>query len=212
MFLPLRVQWKDEFEVTPVTNTVIYPAADGWLSVGAGSDTYSQNGEDGLIAKALQRIGAQSRFCFEVGAGDGKHLSNTLLLRDAGWSALLIEREIVRYMKCAESYDSEAVVCVHADITEDGLLDKLIGDCAVDFGVIDVDCQDWRVWNGLKAQPRLMLVEYNFTNDLPPPPTDADTARLQAGLSAILSLGADKGYIPLVRTLCNVLFTKESEL
>lgn len=198
--------------------TFVYPAGEGWLN-GKASSVHSQNGEDGLIAATFARIGEQSRFCFEVGCGDGVYLSNTMALREQGWGALLIDidRDQVDLCKGHECSNVRAMCAdvTHAASTIDSLLATIpsaLRSPGVDFGVIDIDCHDWHVWNGLKAQPRVMLVEYNFKRNLPPPDPLCDHRRHQAGIDAILSLGASKGYVPLARTLCNVLFAKESEL
>jgi hypothetical protein len=59
------------------------------------SDTYSQFGEDGIIAECLSRISAVAplnKWCVEFGAWDGVHLSNTCrLIREEGYSAVLVE-------------------------------------------------------------------------------------------------------------------------
>ena len=50
---------------------------------GKGINITSQFGEDGFISAALKHIGITNRWCFEVGAGDGKWLSNTWSLRQS---------------------------------------------------------------------------------------------------------------------------------
>src|SRR5690348_14784881 len=53
---------------------------------------YSQNGEDGVLAKIVQVLQPSSRFCIEFGAYDGISGSNTYLLRMQGWDCLLLDR------------------------------------------------------------------------------------------------------------------------
>jgi hypothetical protein len=53
---------------------------------------HSQSGEDGVISWAFEIIGERSKWCVEFGAWDGVYLSNACnLIRNAGWSALMIE-------------------------------------------------------------------------------------------------------------------------
>ena len=64
--------------------------ASRWLNEFAGNVT-SQNGEDGLIAKALSLLPDLTLWCVEFGAWDGKHLSNTYDLVDSkGYHVVLI--------------------------------------------------------------------------------------------------------------------------
>lgn len=170
---------------------------------------YSQFGEDGLIEAVLERIGETNRWCFEVGAADGLFMSNTKRLRDAGWSAVLIEGDRSQADKC-EAYASHRVQVVNEQIGR-GSLDKILAGSGapirLDLGVIDIDGQDYWAWEGLKMfRPRVMLVEFGYWNppDRIPQPNEGPDA--QAGLQAIIDLGVSKGYVAVARTLCNVLF------
>ena len=78
------------------TIKILYEPAQAWLAGAAGNET-SQFGEDGLIAACLKKFGEQYRTCFEVGAADGIYCSNTWRLREAGWSAVLIENNKVTF-------------------------------------------------------------------------------------------------------------------
>ncbi len=55
------------------------------------SKKYSQFGEDGIVEKIFQVIGAENRWCVELGAWDGVYLSNTYNLVEQNWSAVLVE-------------------------------------------------------------------------------------------------------------------------
>ena len=58
----------------------------------SASSHYSQGGEDGVLLRLFERIGALNRRFVEFGAWDGVHLSNTANLRlNHGWSGLLME-------------------------------------------------------------------------------------------------------------------------
>ena len=58
----------------------------------AASGTYSAGGEDGVLRRIFERIGTTNRFFVEFGAWDGRHESNTALLRlHHGWRGLLME-------------------------------------------------------------------------------------------------------------------------
>lgn len=193
---------------------------------GQGGNVTSQYGEDGLVAALFGRIGVTSRWCFEVGAADGLHLSNTKALRDDGWSALLIEADEQEYAKLrdcarvASPEDLQKVICVRSRIvpepvllreTLDDLLDRYCSAPGVppDFGVIDIDGADAEVFRHLRCRPRALLVEYNALGDgVLPPPHNC----FQAGFDTVCQIGREKGYAPACRTSCNVLFVEEDIL
>src|ERR1700686_2856205 len=94
-----RDQMSDDMEasnivterVSPVSSLVALKRASRWLSEFASSVT-SQNGEDGIIAKALSLLPELNHWCVEFGAWDGKRFSNTYDLVDhQGYSVVLIE-------------------------------------------------------------------------------------------------------------------------
>lgn len=187
--------------------TVLEARAD-WLHGQERNDT-SQFGEDGLIQAVLARFGEANRWCFEVGAADGLFYSNTKRLRDLGWNAVLIEADGRLAEECRR-FENDKVRVVHERI-EGAALDAILARCGSptnpDLGVIDIDGQDYWAWKAMAFRPRVMLVEYAHYN--PPeyvPPIGGTERTHQAGLQAIIDLGASKGYVALARTYCNVLF------
>ena len=62
-----------------------------WL-LDYASNTYSQVGEDGAIAKILEMLPETGHRCVELGAWDSFYLSNVRrLIEDKDYSAILIE-------------------------------------------------------------------------------------------------------------------------
>ena len=177
---------------------------------GKASNVYTQFGEDGLIETVFSEIGCRSKWCFEVGAADGIYFSNTLRLREEDWSAVLIESGAEQYEKL-KSFQAESCFCIHETATD---LDRILTDCGapldIDFGVIDIDGQDYWLWHDMeKYQPRVMLVEFHWKDgDDYIPPRDVEN-RNQAGPDAIIDLGRSKGYVAVARTHVNLLFVKE---
>ena len=190
-------------------HVIAEPLVD-WMAGKAGN-VYTQFGEDGLIAAALDRIGTTNRQCFEIGAADGLFFSNTLRLRDAGWKSVLIESDLNQYRKLVRDYGKSSV-CMYRNVTN---LDDTLAESGIvwnpDFGSIDIDGQDWWMWlDMVEFRPRVILVEHSAVN-----PSDAIPVRGgpgQAGEYAIRQLGLDKGYTAVARTYCNVLFIETEEL
>ena len=194
----------------------------------------TQFGEDGLIEAVFELIGTTNKWCFEVGAGDGLFWSNTLRLREAGWNALLIEGNPVEAEKL-KAFESDRVRtwCEMVGTTGqsgtpiDGILlgvNKRIPK-HLDFGVIDIDGQDWWAWHDMTYYtPRVVLIEYspyrktghykdgggNF--DVTETYCPRRGGKGQAGIKPILELGHRKGYREVAITPVNVLFVREELL
>ncbi len=170
---------------------------------------YSQFGEEGLLQALFAKIGTANRWCLEVGAADGVWLSNTRALREQGWQAVLIEADAGKY---ADLLDKALPGdrCHYATV-DLGDLDRLLTQSGapldLDLGVLDVDGQEWHLWESMQHyRPRVMLVEFSSTRPDPIPPWRGTG---QAGLCHIVALGQHKGYVPLCRTNVNALLVRE---
>ena len=197
----------DEDEVESVN--IWHPALRG-----KSSNYTSQFGEDGLIAAALQLVGVEHKWCFEVGAADGLFFSNTKVLRDAGWHAVLVESEANKFEKL-KRWESGKVMTLQATIGPDETIDSILSVCLapidMELVVIDIDSHDYYAWKAMQIhRPRLVLIEFSpYGSDLFLPLPGAEG---QAGLQPILALGREKDYTALAKTYCNVLFAAEEHL
>jgi hypothetical protein len=177
-------------------------------------NVYSQFGEDGLIEAVFEKIGLKNKWAFEVGAHDGSYLSNTRRFREQGWHCLLVESGAQQFNKLA-LLASDRVHCVNEHINPTSL-DRLLSDCGapndMDFGCIDIDGQDYWVWDGMRVhEPRVMLVEFCLREEHDIPPL-GDTSMRQATFEPLRRLGVSKGYTPVARTYVNTIFVKDTEL
>lgn len=163
----------------------------------------------------MDRIGVRNRWCFEVGASDGLKYSNVRRLIDEGWNAVLIESDPGLYEKL-KTLSNGAVHTVHAHIDSDSL-EKILTDAGapleLDLGVIDIDGQDYWVWDQMCLfRPRLMLVEFALEQDSDFIPELGRHRPGQAGRDAIIKLGKYKGYEPIGETHVNLLFCQKDLL
>lgn len=174
----------------------------------------SQFGEDRLIEEELARIGTRNKWCFEVGAGDGVKFSNVhYFIHQLGWNAILIEADAAKY-EALRQFESEKVRTYHQTIGIDDL-DGILADAGApqdpDFGVIDIDGQDFYVWERLKHSPRVMCVEFSPYVDPMHMPGIGECGKggyNQAGEAQIRKLGDRLGYALMAKTRVNMLFTK----
>ena len=101
------------------------PTKNQWL-LDHAANVYSQAGEDGVLAKVLEVIGASTKWCVEFGAWDGKYLSNTYnLIESQGFSAVMIEGSAKRHRDLVATFrDNPRVIPLHAFVgftAQDGL-------------------------------------------------------------------------------------------
>jgi hypothetical protein len=168
-------------------------------------DTYSQTGEDGIIAKILATLPERDRWCVEFGAWDGVYLSNARnLIEKADYSAVLIEGGKTKWSELQKNYaDRKNVVTINTFVgfSENDNLDLILSETPLpsnfDFLSIDVDGNDYHIWKATsKYRPKMICIEFN-----PTIPTEvnfvqrADLSVNQgAGLLALVELGKEKGY------------------
>lgn len=181
------------------------------------SNVTSQFGQDGMIGHIFDAIGEQSRVCVEFGASDGIDCSNTIVLRRAGWQSVLIEADEERFQRLRANTASDRSVVVPAAVAPEGIysIDSILQDCGVtdvDFMSIDIDGNDYWIWEGMQVRPRTLCIEYNFT--VPPhlhlvqPPGNAGFG---ASAAALVDLGERKGYAFIGRTHSDLFFVRSDE-
>ena len=173
----------------------------------------SQNGEDGVLAEILARVGVGPRFVVEFGAGDGSETTTGFLTDWCGWSGVLIEIDAFEASRLARKHQHEPhVVTHHAQVTEENLEPLLAGlgvPADLDVLSIDIDSVDYWIWRSIRVlRPRVVVIEYNSTlpagRSITVPRDQASgvnpaTDRYGASLDALVQLGASKGYV-LVHT------------
>jgi isopenicillin N synthase-like dioxygenase len=130
----------------------------------------SQNGEDGIISRLFELLPYQERrVCVDVGAWDGRHLSNTYTLlvdetncrdhsndsiRKSKWSGVLIEADQQRFEELKSLHEPLGNTCICANVScqpdSSSLLSAILKRDAkhleqdFDFLSIDVDgCDYW---------------------------------------------------------------------
>lgn len=176
-----------------------------------GENVFSQFGEDGMIQHLLDRIGIKHHRCGEVGAADGLFLSNTAhLWRHHGWLAVLAERGPEWEEKLLSNVDGFDVEVWMGPVTPDNINDIFHGD--FDVLSIDVDGDDYFLFEALTGAPRIVVIEINHSipwwmNVKP----SAPSGRLGSSASAMVELAAAKGYVLVGATGCNLFFVHHAE-
>lgn len=182
------------------------------------ADVTSQYGEDGIIAEIFNIIDVKNKWCVEFGAWDGKYLSNTWdLINNKGWSAVLAEGDLERAARLAATHAARPakvfVVPEMIGLYGERALDAVLGRTPIpanfDLLSIDIDGNDWHVWDSLrKYRPRLVVIEFNpSASNQMYFVQDADEALNQgASLLAFIELAKIKGYELAACTYANAFF------
>ena len=165
-------------------------------------DITSQNGEDGIIRKIFNDILPplptdaeninQRRYCVDVGAWNGRHLSNTFSLlvgpdmsrtadidsldQSSSWKGVLIEADLDRFKELRSLHEPLGNICVNATVSSDptsrdslvSILRREAGELPKDFDFlcIDVDGSDYWLLHEIfqhRYRPKVICIESNPT-------------------------------------------------
>jgi hypothetical protein len=182
-------------------------------------DVYSQTGEDGVIAKALEMLPSRNRWCVEFGAWDGKHLSNTFnLVENENYRVVLVEGDKAKYQRLRNEYPfRERAIFIGQFVgweesdNLDTILEKTPTPLDFDLLSIDVDGNDYHIWKAVQIfRPKLVLIEFNPTSsnhfDFVQP---ADpNCNQSSSPAALIRLAKSKGYELICVIGANLLFVE----
>lgn len=142
-----------------------------------GFNTFSQNGEDGIIAECLKRLKIASGVAVEFGAADGFFCSNTQNLK--GWKKHMYD--------LVSNRDVQAREITPANVNELPACDLLS---------IDIDGEDYRVWKAYNEKPALVIIEINSSRA----PSESFICDQGTSYKPMVELGIEKGYFLLCHT------------
>lgn len=182
-----------------------------------GYRVYSQNDQDGIINEIFRRLNIKPEDTIFVEFGCGKGTENNthwLLTQGARGLWMDCESDNIQYIqKYFANYLKTKLIAREQKILKDNIDSLLsgwkaaesIGSEDVDFLGIDVDWNDYYIWEAIKCiQPKVVCIEYN--SHIPPPVSVVvpycdkggewnGTSYFGASLSALEKLGDKKGYL-----------------
>lgn len=157
-------------------------------------NVYSQNGEDGIIEEILKRIALpeEEAKAVEFGAPSWSYCSNTALLADNGWSVRMYDID-----PNADPRIEQARITPHS-------VNEIIG-WAISVLSIDVDNDDYHIWEAYAGKPAIVVIEINSSIDPWMIMTPGDRG---ASYRSMVALGLSKGYFLAAHT-GNLVFVRE---
>jgi len=143
-------------------STTIYGAGRPPRSItDAELSIYSQNGEDGILLYLVSLTGGGGRRFLEIGIGDGRECCCANLALNWGWTGAMVEADPVSAKSAEQFYaDIAGVVVKQAFVTVENV-NTIVAADHVDLLSIDIDGNDYWVWNALKASAGIVVAEYN---------------------------------------------------
>lgn len=170
---------------------------------------YSQNGEEGVLIQCVRRFVDNGiwpnettwRFgtnphCVEIGAHNGRFCSNTALLIESGCSGLFVEAEWNLYEQCKANWKHDPAVRVQCCRVDSKNINAFV-DERCDVLSTDTDGTDYEIFKGLKAKPKIVIVEIDSSI---PPGDEGFNSDGAAGYRTMTQLGIAKGYFLLCHT------------
>ena len=173
----------------------------------SGFRVFSQSDEDGIIAGIFERIGTTNKVFVEFGAEVGLQTNCRLLLLQ-GWSGLWIEahpgnaKGLRFYFE--KELESGRLKFLESMVSVENINELIAGPGIrgeVDILSIDIDGNDYHVWNAINViNPRVIVVEHNgFGHDwvMPYNPSfrwDGKSFEYGSSLFANTRLAQEKGY------------------
>ena len=185
------------------------------------NNKFSQFGEDGIIERIFEILPKNEKYwCVEFGAWDGKHLSNTYeLIKNKHWNGILIEGNSKKFQDLKRTFgNTNNAILINEFVAFEGnhTLDNIIEkeNIPVDFDLlsIDIDGNDYHVWESLKKhQPRVVVIEFNPTipSDIEFVQEKKESLNHGNSLLSLIKLGKTKGYELIATTTCNGIFVRK---
>lgn len=160
---------------------------------------YGQQEEDKVLEQIFKKVNIKRGYFVDIGAWDGKHLSNTYRFVELGWDGLEVERDFNRFKEMQETLPVYIKkVCM--EVNPDGL-DHLFIENKVPKELhllsIDIDTYDYWLWKNLTyTDPWVVVIE---SNSMPgyyiQPPEKNFPGKKGTSPEALRELAKSKGYI-----------------
>ncbi len=163
------------------------------------TESYSQFGED-LILKDIFR-GVKKGRCADIGAR-GLRGSNTAYFWKLGWFCQFIDRNVNGLLK-----DFPGAEVVHLAVTPENVNEVLAPN--LDLLSIDIDGDDYYVWEAVKQSPRAVVIEFNKNMIAG---VQKRGERFGCSESKMVELAKSKGYQLFGKTVANLIFIHETRL
>lgn len=177
---------------------------------------YCKDNEESVIHRLVEGIDPGT--CVDIGARDIEGSNVAKLILECGWSATLVERSALRVANLKQQFSGYPVNIVKHNVTTQNI-NKVL-PIYYDLVNIDIDGQDYYIWQSLNHKARVIVIEYNpqasGTYVMPliekyDWKLDLDRARRGASKDSMVALGQDMGYSLAEYNSDNLFFVKDKD-
>uniref|UniRef100_A0A6C0DWR1 Methyltransferase FkbM domain-containing protein n=1 Tax=viral metagenome TaxID=1070528 RepID=A0A6C0DWR1_9ZZZZ len=178
----------------------------------------SQWGQDGVLEAIFDKIGTTNKYFVEFGSsGNDSGMGNTAYLRRRGFSGLLMDGTEKPYGNDVMDRQYKVEIEFISASNVNNLFEKYNVPSEFDLLSIDIDGQDFHVWNALKGyNPRVVSIEMNYHmapgKDLVLYYDDnfmwRGNERSGASVTALKHLGNKKGYSLVATCMSDAIFVR----
>jgi hypothetical protein len=178
----------------------------------------SEWGKDGVIEKIFDVIGTTNKYFVEFGSsGNDSGMGNTAYLRRRGFNGLLMDGSERPYGNDVNDRKYNVNVEFISSSNINNLFKKYNVPNEFDFLSIDIDGQDFHVWNKLENySPRVVSIEMNYHiepgKDKVMPLNDnwiwGGNEMSGSSIIALKKLGNNKGYSLVATCMSDAIFVR----
>lgn len=170
--------------------------------------SFSQSGQDIFLYSLFSRIGTKNKIAVEFGAKDGIKWSNIRMFGFLGWKLHQWDKIFSNHLVIQENINAENINDVFKKYNVPKQFDLLS---------IDIDGNDYWVWQALEYEPNVLLIEYNpnFSKDkslsvnYDPNRSWKKNVAFGASYKAMINLGEKKGYEAVCSIQHDLIFLKK---
>jgi hypothetical protein len=182
---------------------------------------YSRENEDEVIQGLIAKFPGILKVCVDVGAQSIKNNNIANLVINHGWEGFFIEKGRKSCAELMQRLKYHAAYVIYAHVTPKNINDIL--PRAFDILSLDIDGQDYWVWEAIEHKPKIAIIEFNSRrNGIMSRDDDFDWKRLSreigvdealkqigASRAAMIDLGGRKGYAKVAENENNLFFVRE---
>lgn len=176
-----------------------------------GYSVYSQFGEDGILQHLIKELMLTNKQCCEFGMSGVVNSNTYNLVENYGWDGIYIEKDSDKLSDVKMGRVLNRVIELEGKNSIDSILSETHLDERFDVLSIDVDGNDYHIWNTLtKYIPTIVIIEFNPFIE-PTKEHIYDGSIFSSSFKSMIDLAEKKGYSLLCMS-GNLIFGRKDRL